>query len=122
MVRNLPLFEQTGGLAMSRYESEAQWDYPYGWAPISSWPWKGCGARRLSRRCRPRRVLATVLRNYQLDQTIREKYDVVKGSEQTRIDFGYTRNETGFGWTNGVFLELLHDLPPDSIAKLEKLQ
>ena len=34
VVRNLALFEQPGGLAMSRVESQAQWDYPYGWAPI----------------------------------------------------------------------------------------
>ena len=124
VVRNLPLFEQTGGLAMSRYESEAQWDYPYGWAPIQLLAVEGL--RRFGYRADADRVayefLATVLRNYQLDQTIREKYDVVKSSEQTRIDFGYTQNETGFGWTNGVFLELLHGLPPDSIAKLEKLQ
>src|SRR5271170_5192781 len=34
VVKNLALFEQPGGLTMSRVESQAQWDYPYGWAPI----------------------------------------------------------------------------------------
>ena len=34
IVHNLKLFEQPGGLAMSRTESQAQWDFPYGWAPI----------------------------------------------------------------------------------------
>ena len=34
VVKNLSLFEQPGGLAMSRVESQAQWDYPYGRAPI----------------------------------------------------------------------------------------
>src|ERR1700746_1733402 len=31
---NLPRFEQRRGNAMGRYESQAQWDYPYGWAAI----------------------------------------------------------------------------------------
>src|SRR5437879_11643950 len=34
IVRNLKLFEQPGGLAMSQQETKVQWDYPYGWAPI----------------------------------------------------------------------------------------
>src|ERR1700687_1909213 len=34
IVHNLNLFEKPGGLAMSRAETEAQWDLPYGWAPI----------------------------------------------------------------------------------------
>ncbi|HME11368.1 MAG TPA: trehalase family glycosidase, partial [Candidatus Acidoferrum sp.] len=34
VVQNLARFEQPGGLAMSTRESEAQWDFPYGWAPI----------------------------------------------------------------------------------------
>src|SRR5205807_9724860 len=34
VAKNLPIFEQPGGLAMSHTETGAQWDYPYGWAPI----------------------------------------------------------------------------------------
>ncbi len=34
IVHNLGLFEQPGGIAMSRTDSQAQWDFPYGWAPI----------------------------------------------------------------------------------------
>ena len=29
-----PIVEQLGGIAMSRRDTRAQWDYPYGWAPI----------------------------------------------------------------------------------------
>src|SRR5436305_13166732 len=32
--QNLPLFEQPGGMVMSPRETQAQWDYPNGWAPI----------------------------------------------------------------------------------------
>jgi len=122
ITRNLSLSEQRGGLAMSRHESEAQWDYPYGWAPVELLAVEGL--RRYGYRAEADSVayafLRTVLRNYRLDHTIREKYDVVKGSEQTRIGFGYAQNFTGFGWTNGVFLELLHGLPAGWAEKLQK--
>lgn len=48
--------------------------------------------------------------NFQRDHTIREKYDVVTSSSNTEIKVGYNSNEIGFGWTNGVFLTLLHQL------------
>jgi hypothetical protein len=31
-------------------------------------------------------------------------------------------NIVGFGWTNGVFLALLHDLPQTEVARLAKDQ
>ncbi len=121
VVHNLALFEQPGGLAMSRYESQAQWDYPYGWAPIHLLAVEGL--RRYGYDVEANRIsnkfLATVVQNFLLDHTIREKYDVVSRSEITHIEAGYTQNVTGFGWTNGVFLELLHQLPPGSAAQLD---
>jgi alpha,alpha-trehalase len=119
--RNLALFEQPGGLATSRRETEAQWDYPYGWAPLQLLAVEGLrrygygsDADRISRE-----FLTTVLRNFDRDHTIREKYDVVTESEETRIDFGYAQNFTGFGWTNGVFLELLNGISPQQRALLD---
>jgi alpha,alpha-trehalase len=114
VVRNLAMFEQPGGLAMSRRETQAQWDYPYGWAPIHLLAVEGL--RRYGYDLEANRIsskfLATVIQNFLLDHTIREKYDVVTGSDITHIEAGYKQNVTGFGWTNGVFLELLHQLPP----------
>jgi alpha,alpha-trehalase len=49
-----------------------------------------------------------------------EKYDVVSRVSKTRIRVGYKENVIGFGWTNGVFLELLHQLPADLTERLEK--
>ena len=118
---NLHLFEEAGGLATSRRESEAQWDYPYGWAPLELLAVEGL--RRYGYDADANRVagkfLATVLRNYLRDHTIREKYDVVARSEDTRIDYGYAQNFTGFGWTNGVFLELLNGLSPEERESLK---
>lgn len=112
---NLPLFEQPGGLAMSRFESQAQWDYPYGWAPIHLLAVEGL--RRYGYRADADRItqkfLAMVLQNFRRDHTIREKYDVVTRSAATSITAGYAQNVIGFGWTNAVFVELLYELPPE---------
>jgi len=121
LVRNLSLFEQPGGLATSTRESGAQWDYPYGWAPIQLLGVEGLrryGYGRDADRI-AQKFLTTVLRNYLLDKTIREKYDVVTGSVQTQINVGYTQNVIGFGWTNGVFLELLSGVPPEVRTHLD---
>ena len=61
-----------------------------------------------------REFLGDVLENFQRDGAIREKYNVVTRSTDTRIQAGYAQNVVGFGWTNGVFLALLdqlHQLP-----------
>jgi alpha,alpha-trehalase len=113
VARNLSLFEQAGGLAMSRIETQAQWDFPYGWAPIQLLAVEGLRhygfdkeADRISEK-----FLSMVLENFRRDHTIREKYNVVTRSTETNIAEGYAQNFTGFGWTNGVFLELLHGSP-----------
>jgi len=113
VARNLKLFEQPGGLAMSRTETQAQWDFPYGWAPIQLLAIEGLrrygygkDADRISGK-----FLSMVLENFRRDHTIREKYNVVTRSSETSVVEGYAQNVTGFGWTNAVFLELLHESP-----------
>jgi alpha,alpha-trehalase len=121
VARNLPLFEQSGGLAMSRRETQAQWDYPYGWAPIHLLSVEGL--RRYGYAVDADRIsgkfLTTVVRSFRLDHTIREKYDVVTGSDTTHIAAGYGQNVIGFGWTNGVFLELLRGMSHESLGELD---
>ncbi|MGC2801105.1 MAG: trehalase family glycosidase, partial [Candidatus Acidiferrum sp.] len=63
-----------------------------------------------------------VMENFQRDGTIREKYDAVKRSSETQVTAGYHVNIVGFGWTNGVFLVLLHELPQSEAARLAKDQ
>lgn len=122
VVKNLSVFEQAGGLAMSPEHSGAQWDYPYGWAPVQLLAIEGlrrygynADADRLSVK-----FLSTVLENFQRDGTIREKYNVVTRSSESQVEVGYQANVIGFGWTNGTFLELLHDLPKPAVESLEK--
>ena len=116
------LFEQPGGLAMSRPESQGQWDYPYGWAPIQLLAGEGLRsydfggeADRLAYK-----FLGMVLEDFRSDHTLREKYNVVSRTTETHIGAGYAQNVTGFGWTNGVFLELLHEAPAELVNQLKK--
>jgi alpha,alpha-trehalase len=61
-----------------------------------------------------------ILENFRRDHTIREKYNVVTRSSETDVVEGYAQNVTGFGWTNAVFLELLHE-SPGALAALSKV-
>jgi alpha,alpha-trehalase len=124
VVRNLPLFEQPGGLAMSRIATEAQWDYPYGWAPIHLLAVEGlrCYGYDTDADRITFKFLATILRNFRRDHTLREKYDVVTQSSVTHILAGYSQNVTGFGWTNAVFQVLLGESPEQITARLRALQ
>jgi alpha,alpha-trehalase len=121
---HLAVFECAGGLAMSHTESGVQWDYPYGWAPIQLLGVKGLRRYRFNADADriTHKFLSMVAENFQRDGTIREKYNVVTRSSETKVATGYQSNEVGFGWTNGVFLELLHDLPKESIYHRTKEQ
>ncbi|HET7441775.1 MAG TPA: trehalase family glycosidase [Terriglobales bacterium] len=124
LLRKLPLFEQPGGLAESRYESGAQWDYPYGWAPTTLLAVEGL--RRYGFTADADRIaykfLSMVAEDFRRQGTMLEKYNVVKRSSETHVSEGYKQNVVGFGWTNATFLVLLHSLPPDMVQKLAKEQ
>jgi alpha,alpha-trehalase len=111
---NLPLFERAGGLLTSTRVSGNQWDAPFGWAPLQLFAVRGLfryhfddDARRLARA-----FASLIVEDFGRRGAIVEKYDVVRRSSQVESDirFGYAENQIGFGWTNGVLLELLADL------------
>ncbi len=122
VVKNLSTFERPGGIAMSVKQSEGQWDYPFGWAPIQFLAVEGM--RRYQYNAEADRVsvefLSTVLQNFVRDGTIREKYNVVTRSLETNVKAGYAANVIGFGWTNATFVELLHALPPDKVNQVSQ--
>jgi alpha,alpha-trehalase len=122
--KNLSIFEQPGGLDMSPTESGGQWDHPYGWAPMQLVGIEGL--RRYGFNDDANRVaykfVSTVAENFRRDGTIREKYNVVTRSSETAVTAGYHMNIVGFGWTNGVFLELLQKLRPDAVERLAQEQ
>jgi alpha,alpha-trehalase len=120
VLKNLSSFEKAGGIVTSLQETEGQWDYPFGWAPLQLLAVEGM--RRYGHNVEADRVstefLSTVLENFQRDKTIREKYNVVTRSSEINVKVGYAANVIGFGWTNASFLELLHSLPPEKISQL----
>ncbi len=114
VVDNLPKFEAAGGLLTSTHVSGNQWDAPFGWAPLQLFAVEGlhrygyhCEADRLSRK-----FITMVVQEFERSGTIVEKYDVNRcsGDVSDEIFFGYSSNEIGFGWTNGVVLELMASL------------
>ena len=124
LLKNLSSFEQAGGLAMSRTEPGTQWDYPYAWAPTQIIA--VTGLRRYGFKSDADRIaykfLSMIAENFRRDGTIREKYNAVTRSSETHVTAGYHANVVGFGWTNGAFLEILHDLPPSDVERLAKEQ
>ncbi len=106
--RHLSLFEHDGGLAMSDNSSGTQWDLPFGWAPTNWLAIEGLahyGFKEDASRV-ARTFSQTVLRNFQNDGTMREKYNVVSGSADVAVATGYKSNVVGFGWTNSVYLKI----------------
>jgi alpha,alpha-trehalase len=115
LVKQLKLFEHRGGLAMSTRDTGAQWDAPFGWAPTNWLAAKGlddygfhADSRRIS--CK---FTGTVDRSLAKDGTIREKYNMVLGNAEVKITAGYKQNVIGFGWTNGVYLNMQNLIAAD---------
>jgi alpha,alpha-trehalase len=122
VVQNLQAFDRPGGIVMSMDNTGAQWDAPYGWAPIQLMAIEGL--RRYGYNADANGIslqfLSMVLDNFRKDGTIHEKYDVDTRSSETDIQIGYKTNVVGFGWTNGVFLALYHALPETAQQQLAK--
>ena len=117
---NLHIFDEPGGLLMSPYYTGVQWDYPYGWAPNNLLAIEGLRRYKFDDDANRLSVawLGTIVENFRRDGTIREKYNVVTRSSESKVRVGYQENMVGFGWTNGVFLELLQALPVSERAKI----
>jgi alpha,alpha-trehalase len=114
VIANLGLYERPGGIRTSAFVSGAQWDAPFGWAPLQLFALEGLrragdgpDADRLARA-----FLSMLLEDFERRGTLVEKYDVERRSSDLggALRFGYTSNEVGFGWTNAVALELLAQL------------
>ena len=122
IVANLPKFEQPGGLQTSTQVTGNQWDAPFGWAPLEMIAVQGL--RRYGYQKEANRIsshfLSLIIEDFQKRGTIVEKYDVVQRTANVaaNIRFGYSSNQAGFGWTNGVFTVLLDELPMDTQREL----
>ena len=124
LMGHLSTFEKPGGLVMSLHETGGQWDFPYAWAPDQLVADEGM--RRYGFNEEADRVsygfLSTIAENFRRDGTIREKYNAVTRSSETQVTAGYHMNIVGFGWSNGAFLVLSHELSPPAAARLAQEQ
>lgn len=114
IVSNLPRFEAPGGLRTSNYTSGNQWDAPFGWAPLQLIGVKGLlryGYAKEAFRI-ANKFVGMLVQDFERCDCLLEKYDIERstGEVSDEIHFGYSTNEVGFGWTNGVALELLYIL------------
>ncbi|MFZ0732674.1 MAG: trehalase family glycosidase [Candidatus Sulfotelmatobacter sp.] len=118
--RNVKVFERPGGLPMSTEDTGAQWDLPYGWGNIEMLAIRGL--RRYGYNADADRIsyefVSMVADNFRRDGNIREKYNVVTRSSESRVELGYHMNVVGFGWTNAAILELLHEMPKQMVERL----
>ena len=108
-----------GGLMTTLCDSGQQWDGPNGWAPLQ---WIAIAGLRRYGEMRladdiAERWLAMVEAHYDATGQLLEKYDVVACAAGSGGEYA---TETGFGWTNGVTLELLaeRDDTPDVDATM----
>lgn len=113
IVSNLDLFEHDFGLATcseSYSYSDRQWNYPYGWAPLHWMVFKGLRKYGFSQDAYriAKKWLNLNLSVFEKTHLMWEKYDVVNG-ERAEI-FDRYPPQHGFGWTNGVFLDLFEEL------------
>jgi len=116
----LPLFERPGGIRTSARVTGNQWDAPFGWAPLQLFAALGLerqGFHQDAVRV-ARAFVGMVVEDFERRRTVVEKYDVERRTSQVEagIRFGYAENQVGFGWTNGVVLELLATLFPERLA------
>lgn len=114
IVDNLYKFEAPGGIRTSNYISGNQWDAPFGWAPLQLIAVKGLvryGYRDEAKRI-AEKFVSMAIDDFKRCGCLLEKYDIERctGNVSDDIQFGYSTNEIGFGWTNGVILELLAGL------------
>jgi alpha,alpha-trehalase len=106
-VKKLKAFEFSGGLANSQKTalSRNQWDYPNGWAPQQLIVCEGLlryGYKKEAERI-ARKWLDCNAQVFERTGKLWEKYDVVRQDIGRR---GRYPTQSGFAWTNSVFLRL----------------
>jgi alpha,alpha-trehalase len=110
------LFLRDGGVVTTiSKQSTQQWDNPNGWAPLQFIAYRALlktpGYEKLARTIR-QRWMALNERVFKETGKMMEKYDVVNINKPA--GGGEYQTQDGFGWTNGVYLEMLHDQQTES--------
>jgi alpha,alpha-trehalase len=106
--------EAPGGVLTSTRRTGNQWDAPFGWAPLQMMAVDGLrryGYERAADRLGAKFV-GLVSKEFREHGVILEKYDLVQRESDVSagIEYGYSENVIGFGWTNAVVLRLLNKM------------
>ncbi|XP_072094258.1 trehalase isoform X2 [Mobula birostris] len=106
------LLEYRNGIPTSLVPSGEQWDYPNAWPPLQQIIIEGLAKSKSERGQRiafqqARRWIQSNWRLYKKHQAMYEKYDV--NSDSQPGGGGEYDVQVGFGWTNGVVLQLLDE-------------
>jgi alpha,alpha-trehalase len=112
LMGNLKKFEYDGGLSTTAQHPivtmplPAQWAYPNGWAPLQLIATEGMERYRYHTEAKriARKWLAGNLAAFEKTGNFYEKYNVVHPSQEP-VE-GVYPSQTGFGWTNAVFVRL----------------
>lgn len=113
IVTNLNLFEYNFGLSTCNQDygfSDRQWNYPFGWAPLHWMVFKGLKKYDFTEEAFriALKWLNLNLKIFEETHAMWEKYDVVNGIIRETTS-GYL-TQKGFGWTNGVFIDLFREI------------
>lgn len=115
---NASHFIEPGGVVTSTRRTGNQWDAPFGWAPLQLVAVSGLERYGYHEQAAQiaKSFVSLVEQEYQAWGTIVEKYDVLRRSSKVSedIEFGYSSNEIGFGWTNACYLILKSSLKAES--------
>ena len=111
-------FLRDGGVVTTLSEqSTQQWDSPNGWAPLQFVAYRALlktpGYESVAKDIR-QRWMSLNERTFKSTGKMMEKYDVVNMDKPA--GGGEYETQDGFGWTNGVYLEMLYDRRADSGA------
>jgi alpha,alpha-trehalase len=103
------------GIPTSLITSGQQWDFPSGWAPMN---WIAiCGLKAIGQIELAKTLAAKwISHNYNTfkhSNTMYEKYNVASECFNARGGGGEYEVQEGFGWTNGVILDLLQTFAND---------
>ncbi len=117
------LFLRDGGVVTTiSNQSTQQWDSPNGWAPLQYITYRALlqtsGYETLARTIRQRWMNLNE-RVFQNTSKMMEKYDVVNIHKSA--GGGEYPAQDGFGWTNGVYLEMLYDQQATSNSRKYQL-
>lgn len=111
LVTHLDTFAAPGGLMTSARRTGNQWDAPFTWGNLQQMV--VLGLRRYGYNAEASKIaqafVSVVSKEFREHGAIFEKYDAVamESSVAHGIRFGYSKNQTGFGWTNSAILILL---------------